>query len=96
VRLKWLLITTKIDADNKAAQQKIEAANREHPICIENKHGNIVIDFSAAAYEYFKHALLETLHTSSQYFMILFSSINPDLSLSLLRIHGSIDVRKRC
>jgi hypothetical protein len=28
--------------------------------------------------------------------MILFSSINPDLSLSLLRIHGSIDVRKRC
>lgn len=48
----------------KAAQQKIEAANREHPIWIENKHGNIVIDFSAAAYEYFKHALLETLHTS--------------------------------
>jgi len=54
----------------KAAQQKIEAANREHPICIENKHGNIVIDLSAAAYEYFKHALLETLHTS-QYEIIV-------------------------
>lgn len=54
----------------KATQQKIEAANREHPICIEHKHGNIVIDFSAAAYEYFKHTLLETLHTS-QYEIIV-------------------------
>lgn len=45
-------------------KESCSTKNREHPICIENKHGNIVIDFSAAAYEYFKHALLETLHTS--------------------------------
>ena len=64
--------TTKVSVDyninrKKAIQKKVAAATRAYDLEIDDKHGTLVLTFSAAAYEIFKVELPTYLNQKSRY-----------------------------
>ncbi|VDH90543.1 Hypothetical predicted protein [Mytilus galloprovincialis] len=62
VNLTVLPVNYELDR-SKAIKNKIEAASRPHSVILSMARGNIVITFSAAAYEEFKSVTINYLHS---------------------------------